>query len=170
MGDWSKLFDFTAAGTQYAKTDGTYYDDVDDKASGNSNYLEAEDKVNKEYTEGFKLKHYLDAEKNSKTLENLYYGSVLTITEIPEQYEVTIKVNGTEIKDAQKIYDPQDATKLTGVEVTVQPGMEIEFTNRYEVTIDTGIALDSLPYILIIAIVVVGGAVLFLRKRKPQDD
>ena len=59
--------------------------------------------------------------------------------------------------------------KATFVVDKLEGEMTIEFVNTYEVTIDTGIALDSLPYIVIIGIVVVGAAFLFLRKRKVED-
>ena len=42
--------------------------------------------------------------------------------------------------------------------------------NNKNDTLDTGIVLDSLPYILILAVVVVGGVLLFLRKRRNTED
>lgn len=172
MGDWSKEFTFNATVTEYVRQssgDNKYYDNEDDLDSGNSNYLEAKDRVQEvTYSDdadskypAFKLKHYQDSEKNSFTIPNLYYGSKVTISEFPENY--TLTVNGETI-------EKDNEGKATFVVTELKGDMTIEFVNDYEVTIETGIALDSLPYILIIAIVVVGGAVLFLRKRKPQDD
>lgn len=69
-------------------------------------------------------------------------------------YETTIKVDGETITFP---YDVPDDGTLT-----------ITVTNRKEVEIDTGIFLDSLPYVLILAVVVVG--FVFLRKRKRSYD
>ena len=177
MGDWSKEFTFTATVTEYTKVDDKYYDNELDSQVGNSNYLEAKDRVQEVTYEGdtaIKLKN-----GESELLDNLYYGSTVTITEAPENYTLEQLVafvdadgDGEYDDDEERIATEEihdDDQKLIGVELTATKDMVILFTNDYEVTIETGIALDSLPYILIIAIVAVGGAVLFLRKRKVED-
>lgn len=45
----------------------------------------------------------------------------------------------------------------------------IAFVNRKDVTVDTGVLLDTLPYILILGVVAVG-AVLLIKKRRNRDD
>ena len=47
--------------------------------------------------------------------------------------------------------------------------VSIVINNDKTVTVDTGVLLDSLPYVLILALVAVGG-VLFVRKRHNRDD
>lgn len=42
-------------------------------------------------------------------------------------------------------------------------------TNTYEGTIDTGITLDSLPYVLVLVAVLALGAVMIIRKRRVED-
>ena len=46
----------------------------------------------------------------------------------------------------------------------------VEINNDKTVTIDTGVMMDSLPYILILAVVVAVGAIVFIRKRRGRDD
>ena len=46
----------------------------------------------------------------------------------------------------------------------------ITVINERDATIDNGVLLDTLPYILILVVVAGGGALLFLRKRKNDDD
>ena len=46
---------------------------------------------------------------------------------------------------------------------------DILFENRKDVTVDTGVLLDTLPYILILGVVAVG-AVLLIKKRRNRDD
>ena len=54
--------------------------------------------------------------------------------------------------------------------VTISEGMApIMFNNKYDVTPDTGVVLDSLPYIVILVIVLVG-VVLMVRSRRREDD
>jgi len=179
MGDWNKEFTFTATVTEYTRdaTDNKYYDNERDSQVGNSNYLEAKDRVQEVTYEGDKAIKLKNGE--SELLDNLYYGSTVTITEAPENYTLEQLVafvdadgDGEYDDDEERIATEEihdDDQKLIGVELTATKDMVILFTNDYEVTIETGIALDSLPYILIIAIVAVGGAVLFLRKRKVED-
>ena len=47
--------------------------------------------------------------------------------------------------------------------------VSVVINNDKTVTVDTGVLLDSLPYVLILALVAVG-AVLFVRKRRNRDD
>ena len=47
---------------------------------------------------------------------------------------------------------------------------EAKITNTKQTEVKTGITLDSLPYIGILALVVIGGIVLFLRRRRHNED
>lgn len=47
---------------------------------------------------------------------------------------------------------------------------QIIITNRATLIPDTGVLLDTLPYIVILAVVVGGGILLMLRKRRKEDD
>ena len=53
-------------------------------------------------------------------------------------------------------------TKVTNNAITV--------INRCDLIPDTGVLLDTLPYIVILAVVVGGGILLMLRKRRKEDD
>ena len=52
----------------------------------------------------------------------------------------------------------------------VQPGMVITFTNTKNVIIETGISLDSLPYVLILAGVAAVAVLFLLRRRRSYED
>lgn len=54
--------------------------------------------------------------------------------------------------------------ELSGVEQT------LAFTNHATLKPDTGVLLDTLPYIVILAVVAGGVALLMLRKRRKEDD
>ena len=48
--------------------------------------------------------------------------------------------------------------------------MTLAFTNHCGLKPDTGVLLDTLPYIVILAVVAGGVALLMLRKRHKEDD
>ena len=56
------------------------------------------------------------------------------------------------------------------VTVTVLDSDKVTFTNNKEATPDTGVLLDSLPYVVILAVVVLGAALVIVRRRKHRDD
>lgn len=55
----------------------------------------------------------------------------------------------------------------TGAEVT---NNQITVINRCDLMPDTGVLLDTLPYLVILAVVAGGGILLMLRKRRKEDD
>ena len=56
------------------------------------------------------------------------------------------------------------------VTVTVLDSDKVTFANNKEATPDTGVLLDSLPYVVILAVVVLGAALVIVRRRKHRDD
>lgn len=64
-------------------------------------------------------------------------------------------------------------TPENGQEATVTIGTDakrIDFTNHRNLEPDLGVLLDTLPYIVILAVVAGGVALLMLRKRRKEDD
>ena len=148
MGDRSKDFTFTAY-LQYADGNGTAMK-FPAPATG-ENYTVSEDG----YTATFTLKH-----GESIKIDNIPLGATMVIKEAA--YE-----------DYATSANPAGSVTDTGYEVKfveVTESNEVEFTNDKEVTIDTGIALDSLPYILILAGVAVVAVALVLHKRRKYED
>lgn len=148
LGDHSQEFTFAASYDLMTdhNDNGTYTSSRDIY----SNYSEAV--VRGLVPESITLKH-----DEYTTLENLYVGGKIHVAETNvDGYTVKIKINGEEITE-------------TNVDVTITPGMEIVFTNTKEVTIDTGISLDSIPYIVILVGVAAVVGFLFLRKRRIED-
>ena len=98
----------------------------------------------------------------------LHHEETVTFTNIPYgvTYEVkeadyTSEENG-KYNDAQ--YDFTDnAKKIDGASDTVT------ITNTKESPVDTGIVLDSLPYVLLIAVAVVGVVIFTSRKRSRRE-
>lgn len=62
------------------------------------------------------------------------------------------------------------ACDADGNNATEQNELAITVTNHCGLLPDTGVLLDTLPYIVILAVVVGGGILLMLRKRRKNDD
>lgn len=106
----------------------------------------------------FTLKH-----GDTVTIKNLAPGTY-TVTEVGDDltgYETSWKV-GT---------DDTVHEKSTVASVTMSgTNMTLAFTNHCNLKPDTGVLLDTLPYIVILAVVAGGGILLMLRKRRKNDD
>ena len=85
--------------------------------------------------------------KDGETLSiaNLPYGVSYTVTEMAVEGYTTTKEG--------------DSGSITAATQTAA------FTNERTTTVDTGITTDSLPYVLLLGIVVLAGAVLFIKRR-----
>ena len=116
--------------------------------------LNADGSVNQE-SETFTLKHGAQ-----KEILGIPEGATLVIQETnADGYTVTAK-HGSYIVSVVS----------NSVTVTVTDGSMITFTNNKETVPDTGVLLDSLPYVVILAVVVLGAALVIVRRRKHRDD
>ena len=86
-------------------------------------------------------------DSESVTLDNIPAGVSYTVSEDAENY-TSDKTNGT----------------FTG-DIAANDADTVSFTNTLNRGIDTGINLDSMPYIMILCLVAVCAVVLFVRKR-----
>lgn len=71
--------------------------------------------------------------------------------------------------------DEDTAVDADGDAVAYDSGIKVDnnriiVTNRATLIPDTGVLLDTLPYIVILAVVAGGGILLMLRKRRKEDD
>ena len=106
----------------------------------------------------FTLKH-----GDTVTIKNLVPGTY-KVKEIGDDltgYETSWKV-GTDGTVHEK--NPEASVTMSGTNVT------LDFTNHCTLKPDTGVLLDTLPYIVILAVVAGGVALLMLRKRRKEDD
>lgn len=112
-----------------------------------------------EYNGGFTLRN-----GQSITLR-VQKGDEITLTETgAEDYATSITIDGNSSVD-------------NGKTVTVSIGnaekeadKSVVFTNHKDMDIDTGVILDTLPYILILAVVVIGGVVLLKSRKRRRED
>lgn len=107
------------------------------------------------------------------TLPNIPIGATITITEsdydsyTPSWVAGVTAATGT-ASALKEAISGSDTSGFTATATVAESGTTIIFTNVNEVTVDTGILLDSLPYVLILALVAVALVVWFIRRRR--DD
>lgn len=103
----------------------------------------------------FKLKHGESIKLTVKV------GDSITITENrDDSITTTVSTNGA------KAVNGNSTTYI----VSSDANQKITFYNNKEVTLDTGVSLDSLPYILILGVVAVGAVVIVVNRRKHRRD
>ena len=126
-------------------------------------------------TREFEFQYSLDGKTWSDTF-TLKHGDIFTT---PQKLDVgaTIYVRekaaadySTTASHASGTLDVDNDGEYKKVTVTVLDSDKVTFTNNKEATPDTGVLLDSLPYVVILAVVVLGAALVIVRRRKHRDD
>lgn len=99
----------------------------------------------------------------SITFKNLPSGEYKIVEDdyIGEKYETSWQI-GTD-----GVVHEKNSTATVTIDTTEQT---VHFTNHRTLEPDTGVLLDTLPYIVILAVVAGGVALLMLRKHRKEDD
>lgn len=110
----------------------------------------------------------------------LKHGGTVTIKNLPVgTYTVTELETADELKNYKTTWlldsgsDSDNKTENSTRTATVEMKSEkrtLNFTNECTLQPDLGVLLDTLPYIVILAVVAGGVALLMLRKRRKEDD
>lgn len=99
-------------------------------------------------------------------------GASIIFKNLPSgQYKVVEDNYSGEKYETSYVVD--SGTPENGQEATVTIGTDakrIDFTNHRNLEPDLGVLLDTLPYLVILAVVAGGVALLMLRKRRKEDD
>lgn len=90
------------------------------------------------------------------TLNGVPLGAELTVTESNGVYVVTVTAG-------------QD-TYQNGAAIEVTPELNINFYNYYDVPVDTGVAMDSIPYVMILFVAASAIFFVMMRKRISFED
>lgn len=145
MADMSKKFPFTVV---FTPAEGTAFNTdvqiLNDSTSTTRTYTPTLN-ADGTYTVTFKLGH-----NETATFTNIPAGTTYEVSEEAGNYtsENTTKADGS----------------ITGGDTDADV-----WTNTLTSTIDTGISMDSMPYILLLAVAAMGLAVLFTRKRMMRE-
>ena len=122
----------------------------------------------------FKLKH-----GKSVTLNQIPVGTIITVTETgADEYKTKATNYDTYVHNRTFVYKVVEqggvATLVTengllGTNKKVD-GSAITVENNFDGTPDTGVLLDTLPYLILLAVAVAGGVLVVVRKRKHRDE
>ena len=106
-----------------------------------------------------------DGSKQAEVTIALKHDETVTFTNIP--YDVTYTV--TEADYTSEGYDEENIVYSDDANKKIDSATDtVTITNNKGTTVDTGVVLDSLPYILLIAVAVVG-VVAFTAKKRTTD-
>ena len=119
-------------------------------------------------------------------MKDVPVGATVTVTEIAPgaHYKVTATGYTGEQDGGNNVFftyitvksaDAVETASETGTEtamavMTAVEADDIVVTNHATLKPDTGVLLDTLPYIVILAVVAGGVALLMLRKHRKEDD
>lgn len=112
---------------------------------------------------------WLNEDNGKFTLKD---GASITFKNLPSgEYKIVEEDYTGEKYETSYVVD--SGTSTDGQEATVTIGTDakrIDFTNHRNLEPDLGVLLDTLPYIVILAVVAGGVALLMLRKHRKEDD
>lgn len=99
-------------------------------------------------------------------------GASITFKNLPSgEYKIAEDDYSGEKYETSYVVDSGEPHSGKDAAVTMSgTNMKLAFTNHCKLIPDTGVLLDTLPYIVILAVVVGGGILLMLRKRRKNDD
>lgn len=99
-------------------------------------------------------------------------GASITFKNLPSgEYKIVEDDYTGEKYETSYVVDSGDSQSGREAAVTMSgTNMTLAFTNHCTLFPDTGVLLDTLPYIVILAVVVGGGILLMLRKHRKEDD
>lgn len=157
LGDTNKAFTFQL---KDAKGNAVVIDSTDDTAistTGNAAWTGTDGK--------FTLKHG-DTITFNKLPVGIYYVYELDEEGALKHYQTTWTGADTE----QTTPIEGGAERKATVTIGADGAKTLAFTNHCKLIPDTGVLLDTLPYIVILAVVAGGVALLMLRKHRKEDD
>ena len=152
MGDLGKEFEFTL----YVKNDTATNSVTYEKEFGGGTL----DSLKSTEKDGYSIYHFTLTNGQSIKFVNLPTGTYRVQEDEYEDYETSAKVGSGEITLVDR---------CATVELTKEV-MTLTYINHCDLKPDTGVLLDTLPYIVILAVVAGGVALLMLRKRRKNDD
>lgn len=129
------------------------------------------------------LSNFTLTHNGSVTLKNVPMDTVFAVVETlgaDSGYETKATGHDTPVTDATRTFyyklvlengeQKLMACDANGNEAKEQEGLAITVTNHCTLQPDLGVLLDTLPYIVILAVVAGGVALLMLRKHRKEDD
>ena len=130
--------------------------------------------VNVANLNSFTMKHGQQVE-----LKDIPFGTTITVTESDaDDYKTSATGHSKSIKNSGErtftytVMEEGGVAVLKSVGGDSKPfdGSAITVENNFDGTPDTGVLLDTLPYLILLAVAVAGGVLVVVRKRKHRDE
>lgn len=106
---------------------------------------------------------------DSVTLTDIPYGASYTVTEAESGYSAMNTLTEKFFKDDTIDGVAKTNKSNTRTDTLDHPTEELVFTNTNDHEIETGVALDTLPYVLVLALAGAGLVLMIARKRRVED-
>lgn len=110
---------------------------------------------------------------NNTATFKVKHGQTYTITEIPYGTTVTVEETdeliGTADNQYQVTYNGDESLTSVDVEINAANSGTVALVNNRETSINTGVNTDSMPYIMLMAFVMMLAAAVVLKKRTVND-
>ena len=121
------------------------------------------------------LSHFTMMHGQKVTLENIPIDTTITITESDAKDYKTKATNYEVNPDKKFIYEVVADENGNAVLKSKDNNQTVAHnaiivTNDFDGTPDTGVLLDTLPYLILLAVAVAGGVLVVVRKRKHRDE
>lgn len=121
------------------------------------------------------LKNFTLKHGQQVTLKNIPIGTTITVTESDAKDYDTSATNYKVDSDKEFIYvvvadENGNAVLKSKDNNQLVANSAITVTNNFDGTPDTGVLLDTLPYLILLAVAVAGGVLVVVRKRKHRDE
>lgn len=125
------------------------------------------------------LGHFTMMHGGSVTLGNIPIGTTITVTETgADDYKTKatghngyVSGNNARTFTYTVVEEGGKAVlKSTGASAAEVANSAITVENNFDGTPDTGVLLDTLPYLILLAVAVAGGVLVVVRKRKHRDE
>ena len=125
------------------------------------------------------LGHFTMNHGKSVTLHQIPVGTTITITESDaNDYKTSATGHSKSVTGSSARTFTYEVVEKDGKAVLVSSGTDrenfdgnaITVENNFDGTPDTGVLLDTLPYLILLAVAVAGGVLVVVRKRKHRDE
>ena len=102
---------------------------------------------------------------DTETITDLTVGATVTVSEVADGYTAVVTQTGL-AEDGTQEGSLGNVSYTFVVPEAADEKAVITFTNTYNLDVETGVETDSLPYLMILALVALCGAALLIRRRR----
>jgi pilin isopeptide linkage protein len=100
----------------------------------------------------------------------LKHGQTIEIKNLPEGATYTVEETDTDYKEFVKAQGSDSFTESREATGTINSQSSVEYKNEYGFATDTGITMNTLPFVVVATVAVAGGAALVISRRRHAGE